>query len=632
MFKKFASYYGNLKISNKLSLGFALLLAMIILSNIATAAIQMILIDPARESSKKANDEMMLGQALGFNFSLGRSFEGSIIPSYLAYGYEGVTNLYANHMPYLDESLNKLSDLEAKQAQKQDPEKITALGEIRQLITDYRIFTSDLQSGMIERGDISLGLGGDIIALLNRVNESIDASTAINYATNYITKFDIQSGLFFPQSLTELEVAVEASDLPDSQRQELVELVHQSNAAFQNLLTLDARLIQGFTDLDSVGTPVSAAVDAMVEGKVQEQREAEQRLNHAERIQLFLSMVILAIAILVGLTVAYFTGRLISQPVMELTTISQQIAKGDYSQHATIYHSDEIGQLAQSFNSMIDTVAQRETELVHQAEKLRVATASAKEAARLKSEFLANMSHELRTPLNAIIGYSDMLLMGMTGSLNDNQHHKIERLRENGTRLLTLINDILDLTRIEARRVDIIAKPFDLRPLIRRLASQVEVLAQDKGLDFEVDVASDVPEKITGDEKRLEQIIVNLLSNAFKFTSQGKVALKVWTTGQIWQIAVSDTGIGIPPHARSLIFEEFRQLDGSSNRVYKGTGLGLAITRNLVRLMDGQITVDSELGQGSTFTVTFPLVQPEQDSQILGQSQSAPELVETSNV
>ncbi|HEX2996816.1 MAG TPA: ATP-binding protein, partial [Anaerolineales bacterium] len=217
-------------------------------------------------------------------------------------------------------------------------------------------------------------------------------------------------------------------------------------------------------------------------------------------------------------------------------------------------------------------------------------------------------------------------------SLNDNQHHKIERLRENGTRLLNLINDILDLTRIEARRVEITAKPFEFRPLIMRLASQVEVLAQDKGLAFEVDIAADMPEKITGDEKRLEQIIVNLLSNAFKFTSQGKVALKVWTTEQTWQIAVSDTGIGIPPHARSLIFEEFRQLDGSSNRVYKGTGLGLAITRNLVRLMDGQITVDSELGKGSIFTVTLPLVQAEQYPQLLGQILSAPELVETSHV
>jgi signal transduction histidine kinase len=199
-------------------------------------------------------------------------------------------------------------------------------------------------------------------------------------------------------------------------------------------------------------------------------------------------------------------------------------------------------------------------------------------------------------------------LMGISGELSEKQSQKITRLRENGIRLLNLINDILDITRIEARRVDLMQKPFAVRPMFTRLTAQTEVLAHDKGLEFLTEIAPDLPETIVGDEKRIEQIVVNLLSNAFKFTQEGQVVLRVCLdAADTWMIQVSDTGIGIPPHARTLIFEEFRQLDGASTRAYTGTGLGLAITRNLVRIMEGQITVDSDLGKGSTFTVTLPL-------------------------
>jgi len=202
-----------------------------------------------------------------------------------------------------------------------------------------------------------------------------------------------------------------------------------------------------------------------------------------------------------------------------------------------------------------------------------------------------------------------MLLMGMSGELNEKQAHKVTRLRENGIRLLDLINDILDLTRIEARRVELVPKPFATRALFLRLSGQMESLAHDKGLEFAINVAPDLPETLVGDEKRIEQVVVNLLSNAFKFTQQGSVILRanVNHADNTWAITVSDTGIGIPPHAKDLIFEEFRQLDGTSTRAFKGTGLGLAITRNLVRIMGGEISVESELGKGSVFTVTLPL-------------------------
>lgn len=320
-----------------------------------------------------------------------------------------------------------------------------------------------------------------------------------------------------------------------------------------------------------------------------------------------LILVVLIIAVGVGL----LGVREISKPIQILATTARAIQQGDLSKKAEVSRIDEFGQLAQTFNAMTDAVQRRETELRRQAEELRTATARAKEAARVKGEFLANMSHELRTPLNAIIGFSDMLLMGMSGDLTDKQKHKIERLRENGLRLLTLINNVLDLTRIEARRIEIAQKSFSPAALAKRLTAQMEVLAERNHLDLNTEIDPDLPASLMGDEQRVEQVVVNLLSNAFKFTDKGTVSLKIVANraDHTWSLAVSDTGIGIPPHALDLIFEEFRQVDGSSSRAYKGSGLGLAITRNLVRVMDGQISVKSELGKGSTFTVTLPMLE-----------------------
>ena len=251
-----------------------------------------------------------------------------------------------------------------------------------------------------------------------------------------------------------------------------------------------------------------------------------------------------------------------------------------------------------------------EAKLEENVKELRVAKRVAEESSRIKSEFLATVSHELRTPLNAIIGFSDMLLMGINGDLNPKQRHKLDRLRDNGMRLLTLINNVLDLTRLEAKRVEITYQPFSPQDLVKRLCAQMEVLAQQKGLVFNAQIDERVPASLLGDEQRIEQVVVNLLSNAFKFTETGSVTLSMMIAPSetAWIIRVADTGMGIPPHALNMIFEEFRQVDGSSSRTHKGSGLGLAITRNLIRLMKGEIAVTSEIGQGSVFSVTLPLI------------------------
>ncbi|MCC6612468.1 MAG: PAS domain-containing protein [Anaerolineae bacterium] len=239
---------------------------------------------------------------------------------------------------------------------------------------------------------------------------------------------------------------------------------------------------------------------------------------------------------------------------------------------------------------------------------LQVATRIANENARLKSEFLATMSHELRTPMNAIEGFTSIMLSKMGGvEYNDKTARYVQRVNANSKRLLALINDFLDLSRIESGRMELANMPFSPQHAATRWKEEIDVLAQKKNLKFDIEIDPNVPETVYGDEEAISKVALNLLSNAIKFTETGEVSLKMEGGDQTWSIVVTDTGIGIPLHAREFIFEEFRQVDQSSKRKYGGTGLGLAIAQRFVRSMGGTITVKSEVGAGSTFTVSLPV-------------------------
>jgi signal transduction histidine kinase len=184
----------------------------------------------------------------------------------------------------------------------------------------------------------------------------------------------------------------------------------------------------------------------------------------------------------------------------------------------------------------------------------------------------------------------------------------LQRVYANSQHLLGLINQILDLSKIEAGRLELVSEPITLRKLVEQWRAQVSVLAEDKLLAFNIQVDDTLPETLYGDAERLSQITINLLSNAIKFTTKGSVTLALRAAGSEWLMEVTDTGMGIPPHALDVIFEQFRQVDASSSRSQGGTGLGLTIVRNLARLMGGTVSVQSTVGVGSTFTVRLPLV------------------------
>lgn len=249
-------------------------------------------------------------------------------------------------------------------------------------------------------------------------------------------------------------------------------------------------------------------------------------------------------------------------------------------------------------------------ELIEANEHLAHARKQAEDATRLKSQFLATMSHELRTPLNAIIGYTEIQLAGMTGTINDEQRDYQDRILKNADHLLALINDVLDISKIEAGRLELVHKPFDLREWIDNIKSQMEVLAADKSLHFGVEIDKRMPARLVGDPARIKQILINLISNAIKFTNEGKVRLAIRKHGRdAWKLVVEDTGIGIPSHLQEVIFEEFRQVDNTTRRQVGGTGLGLSIVKKLALMMGGNVRLTSQVGRGSTFTVILPLAE-----------------------
>jgi len=271
----------------------------------------------------------------------------------------------------------------------------------------------------------------------------------------------------------------------------------------------------------------------------------------------------------------------------------------------------------QSELEQINTQLEEQTQILEQQKDdlSRAQTVLTEKAAELersnqyKSEFLANMSHELRTPLNSSLILAKLLADNKDGNLTAEQVKFAQTISSAGDDLLTLINDILDLSKIEAGKVEVNLEAVLIPPMVRTLVKTFHPIAEEKGLGFSVTVEPGTPERMETDVQRLGQILKNLLSNALKFTEKGEVALRAFSqSDRTVSFAVRDTGIGIPAHQQSAIFEAFRQADGSTHRKYGGTGLGLSISRDLARLLGGDITVQSAPGKGSVFTLTLPLV------------------------
>jgi PAS domain S-box-containing protein len=240
-------------------------------------------------------------------------------------------------------------------------------------------------------------------------------------------------------------------------------------------------------------------------------------------------------------------------------------------------------------------------------EVLRQAKQYAEQASRAKSNFLANMSHELRTPLNAVLGYTELLMDGIYGPLPDRARGILGRVQTNGRHLLSLINDVLDLSKIEAGQLSIVSEPYSVPGLVQAVVSSMEPLAKAKNLALKTAVVEGMPAGY-GDERRLTQVLLNLIGNAIKFTEEGSVEIAARAQNGRLEISITDTGIGIGPEDQALIFGAFHQGGNVATHGQGGTGLGLAISKRIIEMHGGSIEVCSAVGRGSTFIIDLPLV------------------------
>ncbi len=321
------------------------------------------------------------------------------------------------------------------------------------------------------------------------------------------------------------------------------------------------------------------------------------------RNTILLCIAALAIASAIGI----LTARWVTKPLLELNRAAKDIAEGNLDRTVRIQRSDEVGELARSFNNM--TAQLRES-----FETLETKNAELQHLDKLKDEFLANTSHELRTPLNGMIGIAESMIDGATGKLTELQERNLWMIAQSGHRLSNLVNDILDFSKLKHKNIELQLKPVSLREVVEVVLTLSHPLVGSKNLQLINAVPPDLP-AAEADENRLQQILHNLIGNAVKFTPSGTIKVSAELMQQETEpqlaITVSDTGIGIPADKLDRIFEAFEQAEGSTAREYGGTGLGLAVTKQLVELHHGELRVKSTVGAGSQFTFTLPVSEQE---------------------
>jgi len=401
-----------------------------------------------------------------------------------------------------------------------------------------------------------------------------------------------------------------------SQERELIQQIRGRQDGVMNAVAdianaiRDGRIDEARAELLNRQERAYQEIEALVARLVQVENSQMLALKQAVETANVRSIVLTACFAALAIVLALLCGFIISWscllPLRRADEFLGAVAAGDFTATIVVPNRDEFGAQAARMNRMSHELGRLHEEQQQTATALRQLNARLEQASRAKSEFLANMSHELRTPMNAILGFTEMLRDGLYGDVPEGLKEPLDDIQTNGRHLLGLINDVLDLSKIEAGRMDLALEEYAVQDVVDSVRLSLRSLAVERGLEFESRVRPGLPIAY-GDAKRIRQCLLNLAGNALKFTRQGRVEITVEQQGEELIYRVVDTGIGIPRDDLEKVFDEFRQVDTTVTREFGGTGLGLSITKRFIEMHGGRIGVESEPGRGSMFWFAVPV-------------------------
>jgi len=461
--------------------------------------------------------------------------------------------------------------------------------------------------------------------LLDEAHKRVDSSRQVEHALAMQMNFTAMALLLkdettigrilrennrFNSTLAQIEQAAppEERDLIQRIRAAQDEVL-TSVADIANLLR-DGKLAEAMKlQLDS-GYPLYERIEGLVGDLVKTEEDRMESLREsvarADRRAMVLVGAFVGTSILLALALGFVISWSLILPVRAADGFLSAVAKGEFGGTISVPNRDEFGAFAEHMNRMSGALHQLDEDQRQAGRQLRALNEQLERASRAKSEFLASMSHELRTPMNAILGFTELLLDETYGEVPQPLTQPLADIQTNGRHLLQLINDVLDLSKIEAGRMELSLVEYVVPDVVGTVQASLRSLAMEKGLAFRVEVPDDIPPAF-GDAKRLTQCLLNLAGNAIKFTPSGRVVIRVERQDDQLLYSVSDTGIGIAKDQLDNVFAEFRQADATIAHEFGGTGLGLSLTKKFVELHGGRIRVESEVGKGSTFVFSIPL-------------------------
>ena len=461
--------------------------------------------------------------------------------------------------------------------------------------------------------------------LLDETHQRVDTSRQIEHALAMQMNFTAMA-LFFRDEGTiasilrennrfnNMLVRIELKATPEE-----LEVIRKIRDAQDDVLTTVADIANLLRDgkIDDArnrqlvdGYPLFRKIEELVNQvvRIEEDRLDDLRRNVAvvnRRAPLLMGGFVVS-AVVLALLLGFVTSWSFILPVQQAHRFLGRLAKGDFGGSIAVPNRDEFGTLASRMNEVNDELRDLYEKQREAARQLEILNEQLTRASKAKSDFLASMSHELRTPMNAILGFTEMIVDGVYGDVPPDVQERVQDIQTCGRQLLRLINDVLDLSKIEAGRMELYSVDYAVPDIVATVRSSLAPLAAEKGLEFVATAAADIPLAF-GDIKRLTQCLINLAGNAIKFTREGRVEIRAELDGGMLLYQVSDTGIGIDPEHIDEIFSEFRQADPTIVREFGGTGLGLSITKKFIEMHGGRIWVQSKPGVGSTFSFTVPV-------------------------